>query len=58
MLPVAFLGIVVALKNAADIEDDDIVSSVRSVGFYEELAGTLLGCKIERSWRLHTNIPR
>ena len=38
MLPVAFLGIVVALKNVADIEDDDIVSSARSMGFYEDLS--------------------
>lgn len=38
LLPVAFLGIILALKNAADIEDDDIVSAVRSVGFYEQLA--------------------
>lgn len=28
----------VALKNVADIEDDDIVSAVRSMGFYEDLA--------------------
>ena len=38
LLPVAFLGIVVALKNAADIEDDDMVSEYKSVGFYEEIA--------------------
>lgn len=27
-----------ALKNAADIEDDDMVSEYKSVGFYEEIA--------------------
>lgn len=37
LLPVAFLGIVLALKNAAAIEDDDIVSEVKSVGFYESI---------------------
>jgi hypothetical protein len=38
LLPIAFLGIVVALINAADIEDDDIYSSVRSSGFHEGMA--------------------
>ena len=37
LLPVGFLGIVVALKNAADIEDDDFYSEVKSMGFYENM---------------------
>lgn len=38
LLPIAFLGIVVSLKNAADIGNDDIVSTVKSAGFYESIA--------------------
>lgn len=37
VLPVAFLGIVVGLKNASDIEDDDFYSEIKSTGFYENM---------------------
>ena len=42
LLPIAFLGIVVALKNTAGIEDDDFYAEVRSSGFYESMASKFI----------------
>lgn len=60
LLPIAFLGIVFALKNVADIEDDDFYSEVRSIGFFENMASKLPSSTrseiLSRSLRSHTTM--